>query len=157
MGSVPYDPQTNGHAEGAVRLIKGQFCAMLLGLERHLAGRIPLDHPIIAWLVSHTAYVRTARVVGADGATAQQRARGSASTPPLIAFGELCRYKARSQEHGIGPSAWRWGAGIWLGVDRRTGQYVIYDHSHGGIRHARTIKAMPLSQQWSMPRCSRSP
>ena len=24
-GSVPYDPQTNGHAEGAVRLIKGQL------------------------------------------------------------------------------------------------------------------------------------
>ena len=50
-GSVPYDPQTNGHAEAAVRLMKGQFRTLLLGLERKLSGRVPLDHPALAWLV----------------------------------------------------------------------------------------------------------
>ena len=149
-GSVPYDPQTNGHAEGAVRLMKGQFRTLLLGLERRLAGRIPLDHPALAWLVSHSAYVRNVRIVGSDGATAQQRARGNPNFPPLLSFGEVCRYKARSKEGGIGPSAWRWGAGVWLGIDKRTNQYVLYDHKYGGIKYARTLKLMPAPQQWSL-------
>ena len=115
-----------------------------------MSSRIPLDHPLLTWLVAHTAYVRTVRVVGPDGATAQQRDRGNPNFPVLLTFGELCRYKTRSKEGGIGASSWRWGAGIWLGVDRRTGQYIVYDHSHGGIRHARTIKAIPSPQQWSL-------
>ena len=64
-----YDPQTNGHAEGAVRLLKGMFRTLLLGLEKQIQGRLPLDHPSLAWLVSHAAHVRNLRVVGADGKT----------------------------------------------------------------------------------------
>ena len=41
-GSVPYDPQTNGHAEGAVRLLKGMLRTLLLGLEKKVQVRIPL-------------------------------------------------------------------------------------------------------------------
>ena len=40
------------------------------------------------------------------------------------------------------------GAGVWLGVDRRTGQYLIFDKGNGGLKMARTIKPMPASQQW---------
>ena len=42
-GSIPYDPQSNGAAESAVRLFKGQFRALQLGLERKLKARIPVD------------------------------------------------------------------------------------------------------------------
>ena len=35
-GSVPYDPQTNGSAEGAVRLVKGMLRTLLGGLERQM-------------------------------------------------------------------------------------------------------------------------
>ena len=93
-GSVPYDPQTNGAAESAVRLLKGTLKANLLSLERHIQARVPVDHPIVTWLVSHAAGVRTMRVKGPDGRTAQQRARGSAISTILIPFGEVCRYKA---------------------------------------------------------------
>lgn len=111
--SVPYDPQTNGLAEGAVKVIKGQFKTLLLSLEGHLKGRIPLDHPLLAWLVPHAAHVRNARIMGPDGKTAHQRARGSTGTANLLAFGEICRYKMRARERGgIGSSHARWGAGV---------------------------------------------
>ena len=57
-GSVPYDHQTTGAAESAVCLAKGMFKALLLGLEREIKARIPLDHPIIPWLLSHGAMLR---------------------------------------------------------------------------------------------------
>ena len=68
-GSVPHDPQTNGAAESAVRLLKGTIKANLLSLERRLQARIPLDHPIMAWLAHYAAQVRTMRTRGPDGRT----------------------------------------------------------------------------------------
>ena len=68
----------------------------------------------------------------------------------LLPFGEVCRYKARSQEKGIAGTQWKWSAGLWIGVDRRTGQYLLYDQAMGGLRHARTLLRMPEPQQWSL-------
>ncbi|MDE0892834.1 MAG: hypothetical protein OSB14_11680, partial [Planctomycetota bacterium] len=68
-GSVPYDPQTNGAAENAVRLVKGMFKVLLLGLERELKARVPLDHPVVPWLFKHGAFLRALQIRGADGKT----------------------------------------------------------------------------------------
>ena len=131
-GSVPSDPQTNGAAEATVRLMKGTFKTLLLGLERQLNARIPLDHPIISWMLAHGAMLRTLLVKGEDGKTAHQRVRGSTGNLRLLAFGELCRYKCRAQEGGIAGTKWRFSIGVWLGVDKRTGQYIVYDGTMGG-------------------------
>lgn len=146
-GSVPFDPQSNGAAEGAV-LLKGSMRTLLLCLENRVSAKIPLDHPLLAWLVVHAAYVRTCRVRGKDGRTAQQRARGTTHPDRLMEFGEACRYKCRSKEGGIGGKGPRWSSGTWIGVDKRTGQYILYDRSMGGIRYARTLLPMPEPQRW---------
>jgi hypothetical protein len=126
-GSVPYDPQTNGAAENAVRLLKGSLRVNLLSFERQIQARIPVQHPILTWLVTYAASVRNMRVRGQDSRTAQQLARGSGASTRLIPFGQVCRFKARSKEKGIGPEMTRWSSGIYLGIERRTGQYMIYD------------------------------
>ena len=95
-GSVPYDPQANGHAGSTVGVVKSMSRTLLLGLERHIEGRGPLTHLVLALLVSHAAHVRNMRLVGSDGWTSQQRVRGNSSVPALRALGELCRYKMSS-------------------------------------------------------------
>ena len=102
------------------------------GLESRLRAKIPLDHPVMAWLISHAAYIRTCRVRGDDGKTAQQRARGTSHPDKLMEFGAVCRYKCRAKETGISGKAWRFSSGVWIGVDKRTGQYMIHDHEMGG-------------------------
>ena len=149
-GSVPYDPQTNGAAENAVRLVKGMFKVLLLSLEREIRARIPLDHPIVPWLFRHGAFLRALEVRGQDGKTAYQRARGGRGPQRLLAFGELCRYKCRAQEGGIGGTRWRFSTGIWLGVEKKAGQFIVYDKSMGGIRHARTLVPMPKPQKFNL-------
>ena len=70
--------------------------------------------------------------VGADGKTPNQRARGTQTIPTLLGFGEVCYYKKRSQEPGIGSAGPVWSTGIWLGIERRTGQVIVFDKTMGG-------------------------
>ena len=100
-GSTPYDPQTNGAIERSVGLIKGQVKAMRMTLEQFLKAKVPVRHPIMWWLVRHASRVRLLRSRGADGTTAYQRVRGVEARVKLAHFGELCRYKCRSQEQGV--------------------------------------------------------
>ena len=104
----------------------------------------------MAWLVTYAAHVRTMRIRGADGRTAHQRARGSEASTRLIPFGEMCKYKARSKEGNIASAPVRWSNGVWPGVERRTGQYMVYDTTLKGLRYARTLMRMPEPQKWSI-------
>ena len=119
-GSVPYDLQTNGATENAVRLLKGSLRVNLLSFERQIQVRIPIIHSILAWLVTYGASIRNMRVRGQDGRTAQQFARGPGASIRLIPFGHICRFKALSKEKGIGPDMTRWRVGGYIGVERRT-------------------------------------
>ena len=59
-----------------------------------------------------------------------------------MAFGEGCRFKNRSREPigGIADER-RFHAGIFVGVDRRTGQYTLHDGD--SIKLARTVVRKP--------------
>ena len=81
----------NDQVAKQVRVIK-------LQLESGVGVRIPVFHRVIPWLVRHAAMLRTLRVRGTDGKTAQQRVRGSSSITRMLPFGEMCRYKARAHE-----------------------------------------------------------
>ena len=148
-GSVPYDPQTAGAAEVTVRNLKGQVRAMQLTLDRCLGMHVPPRHPLMAWLVEHAAFVRFTGIVGADGKTAYSRVRGVEHSLRFPFFGECVRFKSRAQEKGgVAGEGMTWSSGVWLGVHRRTNQYVLYDDEHG-IRHARTIMRYPDAQKFS--------
>ena len=100
-GSVPYDPQTNGAVESAVKNVKQSLRANLLTLERRLQARVPASHPIVSWLVRHSTMLRLVRMRARDGKTGFERARGTQCTSKLLGFGEMCRYKCRLREGAI--------------------------------------------------------
>ena len=133
--------------ERAVGLVKGHLRAMQLTLERFVKAKIPPKHPIMWWLVRHVAHVRLLRARGQDGKTAYQRSRGVESNVKMVHFGELCRYKCRAQEPGVAGTKARWSQGVWLGIEQRSNQNIVFDIQHG-IQHARTIKRFPNEQKW---------
>ena len=147
-GAVPYDPQSNGQAESAVKQLKGLMRVHQLALERRLESHVPVGHPLMAWLALHVAFLRTTQVIGADGMSAWQRIRGRPFSQRLHLFGEIVKYKCRAQEGGIGgPDGPRFSQGVWLGFDRHTEQNVVFDAELGGIRHSRTLISLPDPQK----------
>jgi hypothetical protein len=48
-----YDSQSNGGTEIGVRMIRGLFRTLKLCLEARIDKYIPIDHPIIAWMMQH--------------------------------------------------------------------------------------------------------
>ena len=125
--SPEYDPQSNGSAEVGVKLVEGMVRTMRSGLERELRFRVPARHPLVSWIVRHAANTLTWAVKGHDGMSAYQWVRGKPFRTRLLTFGEQCRYKVRSHEP-LSPSGdgKRFHLGTYVGIDRRTGQYMIH-------------------------------
>ena len=85
--SPEYDPQSNGSAEVAVRLVKGHLRTMRSCLESRIGYRIPVRHAVMSWLVRHAAALVTWCAKGHDGQTAYQRVRGRDFRTKLLSFG----------------------------------------------------------------------
>ena len=73
----PYDSQSNGDIENAVRNFQGLMRTMKLGLERRLNATIPHTHSLMSWLAEHVAWTMTTRHKGSDGKTAYERVKGT--------------------------------------------------------------------------------
>ena len=95
--------------------------------ESRLQPKIPYGHAVLTWLIRHSAILRTMRMRSADGASAWERVRGTPCSAKLLGFGELCRYKCRSHEGTIAAGATRLSSGVWLGVDLKIGQHMLWD------------------------------
>ena len=141
--SPEYDPQSNGMAEAAVKSWKGMFRTHRSALEERLKAKIHVKHPIATWLVKWSGDVLMWTVKGLDGLTAYNRVRGKPFKTRLPAMGELVRFKLRPKEPIANSSdGKRFHDGIFLGIDRRTGQYILYDE-HDDIKYSRTILRVP--------------
>ena len=143
----PFDSQANGDVESAAKAVRGQTRTLQSCLESRLGHRIPVSHPIYAWLISHAAMMITVRVRGHDGQTAYQRIRGRPWSNRLLGFGEKCRFKIRAKE---APDTYadgnRFHQGIFVGFSRSDGQYLIFHE--GVVRPARTVMRLPSSLKW---------
>ena len=126
--SAKYESQSNGATEAGVRIVRGSFRTMRLDLERRLGWQIPIDHPVMHWLLLHVSNMHNALKVGDDGYTPWIRARGRPFNMPLCCFGEQVGYKypgkgpLANPRGNMGPM---WGAGTWLGVKLHSNEHVI--------------------------------
>ena len=91
--SAPYDSKANGGTEIGVRSLKAQFRTLRLCLQKRVGRVIPLNHPIMGWLVEHTAFLLKACVRGPEGQTPWELARGRPYGMSLYGFGERVAYK----------------------------------------------------------------
>ena len=147
--SPEYDSRANGDVEAAIRRLRELFRTARSCLQHRLEKNIEVDHPIMSWLLEHTAMLMTALVKGPDGTTAWQKARGREFGMRSVCFGEECAFK----KPGKGP---RYNArgnmvnqsemGTFLGYNRSSNQYIYATDE--GVKMSRSIQRRPLEQRW---------
>ena len=69
---VVHEHESNGSVENGVKIIKGLFRVHLIALEKKISSHIPIDHPILSWLVEFIGDILTKYLQGADGKTAYE-------------------------------------------------------------------------------------
>ena len=90
-----YGSQSNGGVEVGVKLIRGFFRTLKLCTEARIDKFIPVDHPVVAWLLEHTCLILSVRVKGSDGLIAWACVRGRAFNQRMLSFLENVFYKLR--------------------------------------------------------------
>ena len=105
------------------------------------------NHPVICWLIEHSADLLNKYQKGDDGRTAYHRLRGKSWNHKMVAFGEKVHYrinrKALTQEYKLDG---RWGEGYFMGVKWRTGGSWIA--TGGGMCKASAIRRVGGHRRW---------
>ncbi len=148
---VPYDSSSNGHAESAVKQVQGMVRSYKACLEERLGRKVPVDHPVMTWLVEFTAWMITVCRRGADGRTAFQLTRGREYLKRLLGFAEKVQYKLPTKGPRHDPDGKlgnRWPYGIMLGYSRTSYEYWVWNGER--VLKVRDVQRLPMDRRWDM-------
>ena len=70
------DSKSAGSMENWSKQVQGLIRTYILAVEARLGASVPEDHPIIPWIVKHSAANINSFQVGEDGFTSHRRLRG---------------------------------------------------------------------------------
>lgn len=140
--------QSNGEAERAVRAVQEQVRVLMLALEGRIGIALPSNHPVVAWLVRHSADIMNRYSVGADGRTPYERIRGKVMRSEAVEFGELVHYKIlRSKTGKQAKMDSRWEDSIYLGTEWSNGESIIGTST--GVIRVRGIRRQTEANRWN--------
>ena len=143
--SPEYDSKSNGAAEGAIRRLRELFRTIRSCLQRRLEKTIEVSHPLMSWMIEHTAHLQTALVRGKDGQTPWQKVRGREFNMRSLSFAEECIFKLPSKGPRFdagGNMSNRSELGIFLGYDDSSNQYLY--SVKDGIHRSRSAQRRPI-------------
>ena len=117
---------SNGIAERAVQEMEGQMRAILLALEERIGETLSPVEPIAQFIPEFGAYLYNRLVVGKDGKTAMERAKGKKATVIGLEFGEKLLWKLPSKDK-MCKFQQRWEYAIFVGVRRKSGEFWVVE------------------------------
>jgi len=140
---------SNGVIERGILTAEGQIRVMKDALEARIAGKIPSDHRLLAWLVEFAAVLVNRYEVGHDGKTPYERCRGKKSKLLGLEFGEFLNFRWSRAPGRLARLDCLWEDGIFLGYRSSSGE-VIVGTRDGGLQDedgAAQGRAAPMEQQ----------
>ena len=119
-----YSSQAQGSVERFHRTLMGQVRTLKADLQRNYDRTINSKHPIIPWLVRHTAYLLNRYLVHSDGNTSYHRRWHREHKSPLCEFGETVQYLLPTVKQ-LPKLEQRFFRGVWLGKEVATGEHLL--------------------------------
>ena len=144
--SPAYTSQAQGSVERFHRTLMGQVRTLKAQLQQNYDRTITSKHPIVPWLVRHTAYLLNRYAVHADGNTSYFRRWHKNHQQPLCEFGETVQYLLPTNKQ-LPKMEQRFFPAIWLGRDTTTGETLLGITNK--VVRARTIRRMPYPEKYN--------
>ena len=140
------DSNSNATAEVAVQEGKGMIRTIRSALEGRIGAAIPLDHPIVPWMVRFSGMNINRFQIRSDGVTAYQHMKGYKGVLPLGEFGEVVHFRQHNALK-LGDYVDRYEDGVWLGLDPRSGENIIGTSS--GVYRSGSVRRKAQDMMWS--------
>ena len=119
---------------------------ILDGLQERWKVEIPVEHPVVRYIVEHAAVLLNSFEVGADGKTNYERCKGNHASTLGIEFGEAVMWRRKRIGGALGKLASFWEYGIYLGLMGKSRESIVGDGR--GIWKSRTIQRKPAGVRW---------
>ena len=149
-----YDSQANGGTEIGVKVVRGMFRTLKLCLESRIKKHIPVNHPLVDWLLEHCCMILNTRVRGNDGQTAWSRVKGRAFNQRILCYAEAVLYKLPTKGPKSAPDGnmgARWLDGTFVGFSRASNSYMVLTPENKLVM-ARCIYRRPEANRWNAER-----
>ena len=136
------ESQANGFAERAIRSIEEMVRTHKLALESRLGQGLPIEHPVVAWLIEHAADILNKTQVGRDGRTPYERLKGRKYAGVFLEFGAQVMLKVSGKLQG-GLMQERWVDGTWLGMRWSSQEHLVARACDGVVVRTRAVREVP--------------
>ena len=156
--AVKYDSKTNGDAENAVKQVTKLLRTLKTCLEKRIGKKIPTSHPLLTWLVEHSAWLLNTRVVGQDGFTAYHRVKGRSYAKRSVGFGEYVMFMLPTKGPKYEEMAKldpRWLNGYVTGYSKSSNEYYIFDENSKKMVLAKSVQRVPADKKVEAGRVAR--
>ena len=137
---------SNGRAERTVQAVEDLLRTLKSALEARIKARIPVDHPILRWMVEHVASILNRYSVNKDGQTPYFAFHGKRPADRLVEFGERVFFyvprKTRAKlDH-------RWRLGIFIGLSSNSNE-VFIGLPNGNVVKSKTVARVMIANRWN--------
>ena len=123
-----------------------------MGFERRVKAHIPVDSPVMHWIVEHAAFVINRRLVGHDGKIPHRMVHQREAPPSQLEFGEqvlarLAPKRANAKRKlPLAPSSTQ---GTGVGVQEPIVENIIVLQFGRAVR-TRTVSRRPIDDMWNL-------
>ena len=148
----PGESRSNGLAERTIQSVKGLIRCHKAFFESRVKRKLPINQPIMRWLIEHVVLLLNKYQVGTDGRTAYGRLHGKEVRERICEFGEKVLYDVPKQNRA--PMALRWRNGVLLGRAMNADQNYI-GLADGSATQARSMVLLIPNVRWDIDRVER--
>ena len=137
---------SNGKAERAVQTFEDHLRTLKSALDSRLKQKVPVDHPLMAWLVEHTANVINRYAVTTDGTTPYQALHGKRSTLKVVEFAEQVFFYVPKKLRA--KLSRRWQLGTYLGLVNSSNEHMVATRL-GNVVKSRSVVRVVEASRWN--------
>ena len=137
---------SNGKAERAIQSFEDQLRTLKSALDSRLQTKVPVNHPLMRWLVEHSANVLNRYALNSDGVTPYQALHGKRSTLRVVEFGEQVLFYLPKKSRA--KLTRRWRLGTYLGLSNSSNEHFIATRD-GNVLRSRSIVRVVERSRWS--------